>query len=379
MTEPIYLDHNATTPLAPEVVTAMKPLLEEGWGNPSSSHRYGRLARQAIERARRQLATLLGCSVDALIFTGGGTESNNMAIRGVAHALRDRGNHLLISAVEHPAVTEVCAWLEKLGWVVTVVPVDRTGRLDPNDVEWAMRDDTVLVSVMHANNEVGTIQPIAEIADIAHRRGALVHCDGAQAVGKIPTKVAELGVDLYSVAGHKLYAPKGVGALYVRRGTPMTRFMHGADHERGRRPGTENTFGIVGLGAAAALATDLGKRSAEHMRATRDHLHEAIRAGVPDVQLNGHPKERLPNTLSLAFPGVQANRLLDLVEEEVAASAGAACHSGDVEVSGVLAAMQVPQQLAMGTIRFSTGAGSTLPMMDVAASAVIRAVGQLRG
>ena len=379
MSEPIYLDHNATTPLAPEVIAAMKPLLEEGWGNPSSSHVFGRVARQAIANARAQVAGLLGCDAGEVVFTGGGTESNNMAIHGVAYALRERGHHIVTSAIEHPAVSQVCAWLKGLGWDVTTVPVNHVGRVDPNDVEWALRDDTVLVSVMHANNETGTIQQIAAIAEIAHARGVLVHSDGAQAVGKIPTRMRELGVDLYSVAGHKLYAPKGFGVLYVRQGTPLAKFMHGADHEGDRRAGTENTFGIAGLGAAAALASDLGDRSADHMRTCRDHLHEAIRGALPEVRLNGHAEQRLPNTLSLAFPGLPADALLAALEGEVAASAGAACHSGEVSISGVLQAMQVPRQLAMGTVRFSTGAGSSLPLMDAAASAVIRAVRQLRG
>ena len=377
MTDPIYLDHNATTPLAPEVAAAIRSLLETGWGNPSSSHAFGLRARRAIEQARAQLAGLLGCEADEVVFTGGGTESNNMAIQGVAHARRERCRHLVTSAVEHPAVSEVCAWLAGLGWEVTTVPVDELGLVDPDGVEAALRPETALVSVMHANNETGTVQPVAEIAALAHARGVLVHSDGAQAVGKIPTRVGELGVDLYSIAGHKLYAPKGVGALFVRRGTPLAKFLHGADHEGNRRAGTENTLGIVGLGRAAALATDLESRAA-HLRATRDRLHRSIRAGVPDVHLNGHADQRLPNTLSLSFPGLPADALLAALEEEVAASAGAACHTGQVRISKVLQAMKVPEQLAMGTIRFSTGAGNTEQEMDAAAAAVVRAVRRLR-
>ena len=378
MTDPIYLDHNATTPLAPEVVAAMRPMLETGWGNPSSSHVFGRRARAAIEDARSQVADLLGCDTGEVVFTGGGTESNNMAIQGVAWASRERGRHLVISAVEHPAVHRVCAWLEGLGWEVTTVPVDGSGRVDPADVEAALRPDTALISVMHANNEVGTVQPIERIAGLARARGIALHCDGAQAVGKIPTRVRELGVDLYSVAGHKLYAPKGIGALYVRRGTTLAKYAHGADHEGDRRAGTENTLGIVGLGQASELAADLGPR-ASHLRSTRDRLHAGILDGCPDVQVNGHPELRLPNTLSLAFPGLPADRLLASLEDEVAASAGAACHSGRVRVSAVLRAMAVPERLAMGTIRFSTGAGSTLQDMDIAAAAVVRAVRAIEG
>ncbi len=377
MHDPIYLDYNATTPLLPQVADAMRPFLERGWGNPSSSHPLGVCARQAIGRARAQVADLLGCAPDEVVFTGGGTESNNMAIQGVAYALRGRGCHVVTSAVEHPAVGQVCAWLASQGWEITTLPVDGQGLVSARDVAAALRPDTVLVSIMHANNEVGTVQPIAEIAAVARERGVLFHSDGAQAVGKVATRVQELGVDLYSVAGHKLYAPKGVGALYVRRGTPLAKFMHGADHEGNRRAGTENTLCIVGLGTAAALAADLAPR-ASHVRAMRDRLHRAIRSGVPDVRLNGHPERRLPNTLSLSFPGLFANHLLDGLADQVAASAGAACHADHVSISSVLRAMAVPEPQAMGTGRFSTGAGSTAEDMDTAASAVVRVVRALR-
>jgi len=377
MLDPIYLDYNATTPIAPGVAAAMRPFLEDGWGNPSSSHPVGQRARQAIDGARAQVAGLLGCSTDELVFTGGGTESNNMAIQGVAYAQRARGRHIVTSAVEHPAVGQVCAWLAGLGWEITTVGVDAHGRVSPDDVAAALRADTVLVSVMHANNEVGTLQPIAEIAALARQRGVVVHCDGAQAVGKVPTLVRELGVDLYSVAGHKLYAPKGVGALYIRPGTPIVKVFQGADHECNRRPGTENTLGIVGLGAAAALASDLAPRAA-HLLAMREHLHQAILAANPGVVLNGHPQLRLPNTLSLAFPGVAASSILAELAQEVAASAGAACHADRVRVSTTLAAMGVSEARALGTIRFSTGAGSTVATMERAAAAVSHVVGQAR-
>ncbi|MBN2800469.1 MAG: selenide, water dikinase SelD [Deltaproteobacteria bacterium] len=378
MPELVYLDYNATTPIAPEVAEAMRPFLETGWGNPSSSHAAGIRARRAIEQARAQVAALLGCETDEVVFTGGGTESNNMAIQGVAWALRERGRHLITSAVEHPAVGEVLGWLEGLGWEVTVLPVDETGRVNLDAARAAFRPDTVLLSVMHANNEVGTVQPIAELAALARERGVVFHADGAQAVGKIPAKVRALGVDLYSVAGHKLYGPKGVGALYIRRGTPLVKIFQGADHEGNRRPGTENTLGIVGLGAAAALAMDLPAR-ADHLRAMRDRLHQAVLAGVPDAHLNGHPEERLPNTLSLAFPEVLATSILDALADEVAASAGAACHADQVRVSTVLQAMRVPEHLALGTIRLSTGASSTEEEIDRAAAALVGAVHALRG
>ncbi len=378
MSDPIYLDHNATTPIAPSVAAAMRPFLEQGWGNPSSSHPYGRRARQAIDTARAQVSALLGCEPGELVFTGGGTESNNMAIQGVAYARRDRGQHIVISAVEHPAVHRVARWLEGLGWEITVVGVDGACRVDPAEVEAALRPDTVLVSVMHANNEVGSIQPIAAVAAVARARGVIVHCDGAQAVGKIPTWVRELGVDLYTVAGHKLYAPKGVGALYIRPGTPIVKVFQGADHEADRRPGTENTLGIVGLGAAAALVSQLEPRAA-HMAAMRDRLHRTLAEALPGVVLNGHPELRLPNTLSLAFPGLRAPDLLAVVADRVAASAGAACHADCVTVSATLRAMGVPEALALGTVRFSTGSATTAQDVDAAAAAVVAASRRLLG
>ena len=375
---PIYLDFNATTPIAPEVADAMRPALEGLFGNPSSSHDYGAEAHLAIEGARRQLATLVGSHPDELIFTSGGTESNNLAIIGTARAHRSRGRHIITSAIEHPAVTEVCTWLQSEGWSVTELPVDSTGLVDPAAVERALTTETTLVTVMHANNEVGTIEPIAEIARIAHRGGALMHTDAAQSLGKIPVEVDELGVDLLSIAGHKLYAPKGVGALYLRRGTEIARLMHGADHERGLRPGTENVLEVIGLGAAAELAGRELERRAEQLSATRDRLHRAVIAGIDDARLNGHPDRRLPNTLSLSIPGLAANELLDELPG-VAASAGAACHSGGIALSRVLTAMGVEEQVAMGTLRFSTGRATTVGEVDRAAEQVLEVVARLRG
>ncbi len=379
MPDPIYLDYNATTPLAPQVAAAMLPFLERGFGNPSSSHPFGLAARQAIDSARQQLCQLLGCARHELVFTGGGTESNNMALKGAAFALRDRGRHIITTAVEHPAVGQVCAWLAREGWRISVLPVDGHGRVDPAAVQAALGPDTVLISVMHANNEVGTVQPIAEIAAIARAHGALLHSDGAQAVGKIPCDMAALGVDLYSVAGHKLYAPKGVGALYIRHGTRLDRFLHGADHEANRRAGTENTLGIVGLGAAAALAAQEPAGRRAQLQATRDRLHRGILERVPDASLNGHPQLRLPNTLSLAFPGLLATSILDALAGELAASAGAACHADAVSISTVLQAMEVPQRCAMGTLRLSTGHPTTFREVDRAAEAIGRVVAAMRG
>ncbi len=379
MADIIYLDYNATTPIAPEVATAMRPFLESLFGNPSSSHGEGIAARQVVERARGQVAELLGCQLDEIVFTSGDSESNNAAIIGSALALRNRGRHIITSAIEHPAVSEVCAFLEEaLDFHVTVLPVDSAGLVDPADVEKALTSQTILVTVMHANNEVGTIQPIADIARLAHKRGVRVHSDGAQSVGKIPTRMDELCVDLFSVAGHKLYAPKGIGALYIRRGTTLTKFMHGADHEQNRRAGTENVLEIAGLGKAAEIAARDLDRNAKHMRAMRDRLHETLAARIPDLHVNGHPEKKLPNTLSLSFPGLEANTILDELTG-VAASAGAACHADQIDLSHVLKAMAIEEYTAMGTIRFSTGHGTTPDEIDKAAEQLAAVVERMRG
>ena len=375
--EPVYLDYNATTPLDPAVVAAMRPYLDTHFGNPSSSHAYGVRTKQAVEAARRQVAEMLGARADEIVFTSGGSESNNLAIRGAVYALREKGNHIISSAVEHPAVTEVCRHLESQGFRVTVLPVDEFGRVDPADVEKALSPATVLVTIMHANNEVGTIQPIREIAEIARRQGVLMHTDAAQSVGKIPANVDELGVDLLSVAGPKLYAPKGVGALYIRTGVKLEKLIFGAEHERGWRAGTENVLEIVGLGKACELVTPTLEQRAEHMRKLRDRLHDGITARIRDVRLNGHPELRLPNTLSLSFRGIEANAILSELTE-VAASAGAACHADEVTMSPTLEAMNVPVEYAMGTIRFSTGAMLTEAEVDRAVAAVTAVVEKLR-
>jgi cysteine desulfurase len=377
---PVYLDYNATTPIAPEVVEAMLPHLREHFGNPSSTHPYGTTAKRAVERAREQAADLLGCLPSEVVFTSGGTESNNHALKGVALAGRERGNHIITSAVEHPAIIQVCHWLEDQGFRVTVLPVDQVGLVDPTDLERAITADTLLVTVMHANNEVGTIQPVCQLAEIAHRHGALMHTDAAQTVGKIPVCVSDLGVDLLSIAGHKAYAPKGIGALYVREGVKLLPLMHGAGHEGGRRPGTENVLEIVGLGQACEIAGRDLRRNMAHFQAMRDRLHEGLLAelGPGAVRLNGHSDLRLPNTLSLGFRGVEANALLSDIAEHVASSAGAACHAGGVDVSAVLAAMDVPLEWAMGTVRFSTGRGTTSEEVDRVIAITAGAVRQLQ-
>ncbi|MGD8959881.1 MAG: aminotransferase class V-fold PLP-dependent enzyme [Desulfobacteraceae bacterium] len=378
MKEPIYLDHNGTTPHAPEVIAAMRPFLENVFGNPSSSHWYGIRPKRAVEQARRQVAALLGCAPAEVVFTSGGTESNNHALRGVAAALSGRGRHIVTSAVEHPAVLAVCRHLEARGVAVSVVPVDGQGLVNPADVAAAIRPDTILISLMHANNEVGTIQPLAEVAALARPRGILVHSDAAQSVGKIPVDVAALGVDLLSVAGHKLYAPKGVGALYIRRGVGLEKLLHGAGQENGRRAGTENVLEIVGLGQACELAARDPEANRARQQTLRDRLETLLFAGLDDVRRNGHPVERLPNTLSVSFKGLEANRILEEIGLEVAASAGAACHAETVAVSHVLEAMALPLEWAKGTLRFSLGRMTSAAEIERAAAVVTAAVVKLR-
>ena len=371
--EDIYLDYNATTPLDPRVAEAMLPYVHGLFGNPSSGHSFGLAAREGVDTARRQVASLLGCHVDDLIFTSGGTEANNHAIKGVAEANCQRGNHIITSAIEHPAVTEVCRYLERHGFQVTYLPVDEYGMVHPEQVEEAITPRTLLVTIMHANNEVGTIQPIAEIAEIAHRHGALVHSDCAQTVGKVPVRVDDLGVDLLSIAGHKLYAPKGIGALYIRPGVQLEKFMHGANHEQDRRAGTENVIHMAGLGMACELIEQNLSAYAGHMANLRDRLERGLLDSGMDVRVNGHSHRRLPNTLSVSFRGMEADRVLASLPT-VAASAGAACHSDRVEVSHVLAAMNVPEEYAMGTLRLTTGRFTTEDAIDRAIAEITQVV-----
>lgn len=372
----IYLDYNATTPVDREVAAEMQQYIGEHFGNPSSSHAYGIRARHAVEQARKRLADLLNCFPDEIIFTSGGTESNNHAIRGAAFANRHKGNHIITTAVEHPAVMEVCRYLEHHGFRITRVGVDPFGMVDPEEIAASIAPETILVSVMHANNEVGTIQPIAEIARIVSAHGILLHTDAAQSVGKIPVNVREMGVDLLSVAGHKLYAPKGVGALFIRRGVQIEKLMYGADHERNLRAGTENVIEIAGLGKAAEIVLTNLELWAERQRTLRDRLLERILAGAPAARLNGHPEKRLPNTLSVAFPGTTAEALLSRMPG-IAASAGAACHADQVSVSEVLTAMGVPLSHSTGTIRFSLGRYTTKEEVETASETIITAYNQL--
>ncbi|MFN2251525.1 MAG: cysteine desulfurase family protein [Anaerolineae bacterium] len=374
---PIYLDYNATTPVDSAVAAAMQPYIVEHFGNPSSSHSYGLAAKRAVEEARTQVAEMLGCNRECVVFTSGGSESNNHALKGVASARRSQGKHIITSAIEHPAVTEVCRHLTDGGFDVTYVPVDEHGLVDPADVADSVRPDTILISVMHANNEVGTVEPIAEICAIARRHGIIVHSDCAQSVGKLPVHVDELGVDLLSIAGHKAYAPKGVGALYVREGVGLDKLIHGADHERGRRAGTENVSQIVGLGRACALVTEGLARHTAHLSAMRDRLELGLSRRVADIVVNGHPQRRLPNTSSISFGGLLAAELLAAVPG-VAASAGAACHSDGTAVSSVLDAMGSTPERALGTVRFSVGRPTTQGEIDAAVEMVAQAVADLR-
>jgi cysteine desulfurase len=359
----IYLDYNASTPIDPVVADAMQPLLKGPFGNPSSGHWAGTPAKTALENARRDVASLLGCAADEVIFTSGGSEANNLALKGVFFALRDKGNHIVTSAIEHPATITTCKFLERrLGAKVTYLPVDHHGLIDPDDLRRALTPKTILISIMQANNEVGTIEPIEKISRIAREHGAFLHTDAAQSVGKLATDVNALGVDLLSMAGHKFYAPKGVGALYVRRGTPLEPLIHGADHESGRRAGTESALLAVALGAACGLARDLAPM--QRVRHLRDHFWQALRTRFTScVVLNGHPEYRLPNTLNVAFPNrVGADILARLAG--VAASTGSACHSGRIELSPVLKAMGIRPEVGMGAIRFSLGRYTAIEEID---------------
>jgi cysteine desulfurase len=357
MMKQIYLDYNASTPIAPEAVEAMRPFLTRHYGNPSSPHWAGAPAKNAVARARAQVATLLDCDPTEVVFTSGGSESNNHALKGVFFAQREHGDHIITTAVEHPATLAPCRFLERLGAKISLIPVDRFGRVDPDDVRRAITSRTILISVMHANNEVGTIQPIAAIAAIAREAGVLFHTDAAQSVGKIPAAVDTLGVDLLSLAGHKLYAPKGIGALYIRQGTRIEPFIHGAGHEEGRRAGTENVLLAVALGAACEVASRW--IDAPQIKDLRDRFWENLQQSFgARVSLNGHPTQRLPNTLSVNFTGRIGAEILDRMPQ-VAASTGSACHAGSVTLSPVLAAMGVPLNEGMGTIRFSLGRSTT--------------------
>jgi cysteine desulfurase len=368
----IYLDYNASTPIDPAVAAVMRPLLEDAYGNPSSGHWASASGKAALETARAQVAALLGSEPDEIVFTSGGSEANNLALKGVFFARGGERAHFVASAVEHPAVLEPCRFLERLGATVTLVPVDRFGLVDPDDVRKAIRRDTILISVMHANNEVGAIQPIGEAAKIARERGVLFHTDAAQSVGKIETRVGDLGVDLLSVAGHKLYAPKGVGALYVRRGVTLEPLIHGAGHERGRRAGAESALLAAALGKACDVAA--GTISGTETLRMREALWERLRETFGDrVVLNGPPDRRLPNTLNVSFVGRVGADILAR-SPGIAASTGSACHAGEIRLSPVLEAMGVPPEVGMGAVRLSLGRVTTFAEIEAAVEHLRRAL-----
>ena len=369
---PIYLDYNATTPIAPEVAAAIRPWLETDFGNPSSSHAFGQRAHAAVDKARSEVAALVGAQAAEIVFTGNATEANNLALLGVARALPDK-RHLIVSAVEHPAVMQPALHLRELGWDISVVPVDETGLVDAAAVARLLRPDTALVSVMLANNEVGTLQPIAEIAALAHANGSLMHTDAAQAAGKLPVNVDALDVDLLTLAFHKLYGPKGIGALCARQATPLKPILFGAGQEHGLRPGTENVALIVGAGETARLARERMAQITQHLTAMRERLWCRLMEGVPGLLLNGHPERRLPNTLHVSFPGVSGRDLLAAAEATVAASVGSACHSHGDAVSGVLAAMGCDAGRARGAVRLSVGRETREENIDDVATALIAA------
>jgi cysteine desulfurase len=359
----LYLDYNASTPIDPAVAAAMRPFLEDHYGNPSSGHWASIEAKAALEGARGQVAALLGCHDDEVVFTSGGSEANNLALKGVFFALREKGNHIITTRIEHPAIIEPCRFLERLGARVSYLPVDGTARIDPSSLRQAITPRTILVSIMHANNEVGTIEPIEDCARIAHEHNLLFHTDAAQSVGKVSTDVRRLGVDLLSIAGHKVYAPKGVGALFVRRGVHLEPLIHGAGHEGGRRAGTESAFLALGLGKACELARDLAPM--DQARTLRDHFWQELQKRFGNrIVFNGHPRHRLPNTLNVSFVGGIGAEILARLEG-VAASTGSACHSGRIELSPVLEAMGVAPDIGMGAIRFSLGRTTTRDEIDM--------------
>jgi len=374
--KPIYLDHNASTPLADEVIEAMLPYLKEGFGNPSSGHFYGLHSKKLIETARKNVGILLNASTDEIIFTSGGSESNNLSILGIVES--KPGSHIITSQIEHPAVLNVCKHLEEKGHEVTYLPVDNTGLVNPDDVENAIRKNTVLITIMLANNEVGTIQPIKEISKIAKKHDIILHTDAAQAVGKILVDVQDLGVDLLSIAGHKMNAPKGIGALYIKSGVSVKPQIFGADHEHGLRPGTENVLEIIGLGTAAKLFHETSDKFIENQTRLRNKFYNKLTHELPSIKLNGHEKLRLPNTLNIYFPGIDSNTLLSRVTD-IAASAGAACHTNDINPSHVLTAMGCSIERSLGSIRFSIGRTTKSDEIEIAVEKISKAVKEISG
>jgi cysteine desulfurase len=374
--KPIYLDYNATTPIDPTVLKAMLPFFKEHFGNPSSSHTYGKTAKEAIGKAREQTANLIGAEPNEIVFTSGGTESNNQAIIGTALANMDKGKHIITSRIEHPAVLETVQYLQdRFNFKITYLPTDNHGMVNPSDVEKSATAKTTLITIMHANNEVGTINPIEAIADIAQEKGVTFHTDAAQSCGKMPVNVDKLKVDLLTIAGHKLYAPKGIGALYIKNGTKLDKYIHGAGQEQGRRAGTENVPFIVGVGMSCQIALDNLPAYSQNIKVLRDRLHSSLLSGLSAdrVILNGHPEKRLPNTLNVSIKGMVGEELLKEIPE-VAASPGSACHAGSTEPSAVLLAMGIPREQALGALRLSLGRWSTEEEIDKVSKLIVQRV-----
>jgi len=377
--EAVYLDHSATTPTDPEVLGAMMRYFANHYGNPGSIHRFGREARQAVDTAREQTAALIGASPEEIVFTSGGTEADNLALLGTAFAGGSKKTHIITSAVEHYAVLNTCQYLEGKGFSVTCLPVDGQGTVDPDDARRAMTGETLLISIMHANNEIGTVEPLMEIAGAARQRGILVHTDAVQSAGKIPVGVDALGVDLLSLSGHKFYGPKGTGALYVRRGVNLAPIMFGGHQEHGFRTGTENVPGIVGLGKACEIARRDLPGQMDRLLALRNLLEKLIVEKIAAVRINGHPFRRLPHVLSVSFRGVTGDAVVrELDRQGIAASAGAACTAGTAHLSHVLAALAIPADFAWGTVRFSLGKGNTAEQLAGVADLLAEIVRQLR-
>ena len=374
----IYLDYNATTPVAQEVAEAMMPFILEDFGNPSSAHPMGKKASVALEKARAHISRMLGCESNEIVFTSGGTESNNMVLKCVAWSLRNKGRHIITTEIEHPSIINTAIFLIEDGYDVTFLPVDKYGSLDPDEVKKAVRGDTILITVMHANNETGTIQPLTDISYIAREYGVLFHTDAAQSVGKIKTKVNDLGVDLLTIAGHKIYAPKGVGAIYIRKGVKIEPFIHGGGQEKGLRSGTENVILNVGLGKACELVLDNLYNDMSCLKALRDRLYDQIRSAIQGIVLNGHPVHRLPNTLNLSFAGMIGEEILKEIPD-LCASTGAACHDRSVRLSHVLDAMGISEEVGMGAIRLSLGRPTTQAEVDQAARLLIETVKKVSG
>ena len=378
-TRRIYLDHNATTPVHPEVLEAMLPYYKDKFGNASSIHGFGRESKVALEESREKVAKFVNASPQEVYFTSGGTESDNLAIKGTAFANRKKGKHIITSKIEHHAVLESCKFLEKEGFEITYLPVDKYGFVEPDDLKKAIRKDTILVSIMHVNNEVGTIQPLEELCKITKEKDAYFHTDAVQSVGKMPVDMQKLNVDMLSMSGHKIYGPKGVGAIYIRKGTRMTSWSHGGSHERSRRAGTENVPGIVGLAKTAEIAQRDMEEQSRHLRNLTEAFYQKLTQIIPDVILNGHLEKRIPNTLNLSFKAVEGESIiLSLDLKGVAVASGSACTSGTLEPSHVLSAMGISPEIAQGAIRFSFGRENTMEHVEYVVGILPEIVSRLR-